>query len=164
MADLNEQYRRLHRQGFFPGYSMLPFAKAIGELVERHDVYTLLDYGCGKGHQYLVMRAHKRWRVLPHCYDPAVPGLDVMPPGMFGGVICTDVLEHVPEEEVVLVLARIFSRAKRFVFLTVCTREAKKKLPDGRNAHLTIRPEDWWRERVCEANTRDIAVQLEFTE
>jgi hypothetical protein len=32
------------------------------------------------------------------CYDPGYPPFSTLPEGRFDGVICTDVLEHCPEE------------------------------------------------------------------
>jgi hypothetical protein len=58
------------------------------------------------------------------------------------------VLEHVPEHDVPETLRRLCNFAHKFVFLTVATSPAKKRLPDGRNCHLTIRPEAWWWEQI----------------
>ena len=42
----------------------------------------------------------------------------------------------------------IFSRAKRFVFLAICTRPAIAVLPSGENAHCTLEPMSWWVEQI----------------
>ena len=39
-------------------------------------------------------------------YDPAFPGHWTLPPGEFDVVVCTDVLEHCPEEDLDWILAR----------------------------------------------------------
>ena len=44
-------------------------------------------------------------------------------------------------------MAAIFEaviRADKFAFFAISTRPAKKTLPDGRNAHLTVQSPDWW--------------------
>ena len=82
--------------------------------------------------------------ILPTLYDPAVDEFSAKPRGKFDGVICTDVAEHVPEDEVDVFLSDVFSHARKFVFITICTRPAKKLLPDGRNCHLTVKPATWW--------------------
>lgn len=144
--DLIEQYKQMHSAGFFKGVSVEKFADEIESICKGYGAETLLDYGSGQGIQYLPPRSlDKKWGVDVTMYDPAVPGLETLPDKKFDIVICTDVLEHVPEEDLPTLFENIFSRAKTFVFLTVCCREAKKKLPDGRNCHVTIKPMDWWR-------------------
>lgn len=147
--DLIEEYRKLHAQGKFLGLSVLKFADEIGELIKKYDVKTVLDYGSGQGHQYMPPHSlQKKWDVDVTMYDPAVEGLDHLPLEKFGMVICSDVLEHVPEDEIPSLLNKIFSRAQRIVFLTVCCRPAKKTFPDGTNVHVTVKPMDWWREEI----------------
>ena len=38
--------------------------------------------------------------------------------------------------------------AKRFVYMNVASYPAKKILPNGWNAHVTIKPPEWWRPRI----------------
>lgn len=150
--DLIEQYRALHSQGKFLGLSVLKFADEIGELVKQYDVKTVLDYGSGQGHQYMPPHSlQKKWGVDVTMYDPAVRGLDVLPKEMFGAVICSDVLEHIPEDKIDATLAEIFDRATKFVFLTVCCRPAKKTFPDGTNVHVTVKAKMWWEEKIAAA-------------
>lgn len=143
------QYREMHSKGNFQGFTTTLFQEQIADLVRQHDAKTLLDYGSGKGHQYLVLRVQDAWGgILPHCYDPGIPGMDVLPNGKFDGVICTDVLEHIPESEIDMNLWRLFAYANSFLLLTVCTRSARKTLPNGENCHVTVRPMEWWLDRV----------------
>ena len=60
---------------------------------------TLLDYGAGQGWQYTEECYHVLWNIMPTLYDPAVAAFHVKPSQRFDGVICTDVLEHIPEAE-----------------------------------------------------------------
>ena len=152
MVDLIDQYKMLHEAGKFPGFSVLKHADQIEELCRQHEAKTLLDYGSGKGEQYRVHHLDQRWDVGVRCYDPGYPPFEDFPTGKFDGVICTDVLEHVEKPDVPFILGRIFSKAKDFVFLSVCTRPAKKTLPDGRNCHLTVEDEVWWLAKIDEVN------------
>ena len=63
--------------------------------------------------------------------------------GQFDAVVCTDVLEHVPIEELDGVIADLVGYARLWCFISVCCRRAQaghKRLPGGRNVHVTIRP------------------------
>jgi hypothetical protein len=62
-----------------------------------------------------------------------------LPEGRFDGVVCTDVLEHCPEEDLPWIVGELFGYARLFVFANVACYPAAKKLPNGENAHCTIR-------------------------
>ena len=142
-----EQYRQMHEAGLFPGHSTKKWSSAIKSLILKHNAKRLLDYGSGKGMQYDEQKLHEEWGVpKPTLYDPAVKGIDVLPNALrpFDGVICCDVLEHLEGKEIMGAMFNVVIRANKFAFFAISTRKAKKNLPDGRNAHLTIKPPEWW--------------------
>jgi hypothetical protein len=143
---LLEQYRLLHNEGLFRGKSLSKHIESIGELVQTYECKTLLDYGSGKG--VCHDEKTKYWGVKVTLYDPAVTGLDFLPNSKFDAVISTDVLEHIPEDELDEALENIFSRADKFVFLSISTQLAKKVLPNGLNAHVTVKPQEWWLAKI----------------
>ena len=59
-------------------------------------------------------------------------------------MICTDVLEHCPEDDVPWIVDELFGYANMFVFANVACYPAHKVLPNGENAHCTIQPPEWW--------------------
>jgi hypothetical protein len=69
-------------------------------------------------------------------------------------VISTDVLEHCPEEDMPWIVGELFAHATRFVFANVACFPARKRLPNGQNAHCTVRPLKWWRELVGKVAAR----------
>lgn len=166
---LLKDYRTMHKLGAFPGLSILKFADEIKGLIDLTGSRTVLDYGCGAGMQYQEPHAlQRKWGVSMTLYDPA--GLNWRKPsGTFDGVICTDVLEHIPREEIQPALEEILRYASRFVFLTVCCRPAKKKLPSGENCHVTVRPMKWWEEELTIARDtflmdNDVVAKIVLTE
>jgi hypothetical protein len=80
------------------------------------------------------------------CYDPGYPPFSTLPEGRFDGVICTDVLEHCPEADLQWIVGELFGYARLFVFANIACYPAIKTLPNGENAHCTIRPLEYWRE------------------
>ena len=152
MADhLMTEYRRLAAGGeALRGLSILRYQDQLAKIAKQFKPKTLLDYGCGAGDQWKQPhRLHRhlglRWFDV-RLYDPAFPDHDEKPWGKFDGVLCSDVLEHVPEAEVDELVATLFGHAKQFVWASVCCRPAKKTFPDGTNLHVTLQPLDWWRE------------------
>lgn len=164
-----KDYGILHQQnmGYFGGYSTKVSVNAITALVEQIKPKRILDYGSGKGYQYLTLRLHERWGgVLPHCYDPGVKHLRVMPDGSFGGIICNDVMEHIEEWDVDETLENIFSRTEKraFVFFRIGTTPAKKRkrLPDGRNVHVTVKPPRWWARKIKPFERDGLTIQIVY--
>lgn len=57
-------------------------------------------------------------------------------------------MEHVEEKFVEVVLAEIASLCDSKAFFVISTRKALHTLPDGSNAHRTIKPKGWWLEHI----------------
>ena len=146
------QYRAMHEsKKMFRGASIKGHIEALQDLIHRHQPATMLDYGSGKGAQYTEWKVQENWGgLVPTCYDPGVPEHSEKPAGQFDGVICTDVIEHVPPEAVEAVYQEAIAYARKFAFFCIFTGPARKFLPDGRNCHLTQRPQKWWIEKTCE--------------
>lgn len=153
------EYRALAASGDkFAGLTILQHADSIGKMVRLTRSKTLLDFGCGRADAY--REPHKVWQAWGidrkdvTLYDPAFNRDNVLPTGKFDMVVCSDVLEHIPEDEVDAFIDRLFTYAKRGVWAAVCCRAAKKTFPDGRNLHVTLRSHDWWSERMQAASVR----------
>ena len=63
-------------------------------------------------------------------------------------VFSNDVLEHIEQEFLSNVLNHIDTLAQNFVWLRIDTEPARKSLSDGRNAHLSLHPKEWWEIQV----------------
>ena len=104
---------------------------------------SLLDYGCGKG--WILKSLQETY---PTCnivgYDPAVLEYKQVPNKEFDCVFCIDVLEHIEPTCISNVLDNINQLSSKYVWLRIDTLPARKRLPDGRNAHLIIEQPSYW--------------------
>jgi len=156
-TDLLEEYKVMHSHSdrMFNGRSLLKFVDIIKVYLEKNECQSVLDYGSGKGALYtedfhtITKEINKPlpeyWDIdLCAMYDPAYEKHATLPDRKFDAVICTDVLEHIPEADLGWVLQEIYSKADKMVFLNVACFEALKKLKDGSNAHVSIFSTDEW--------------------
>lgn len=128
------------------GHSHLP---AVLEFARAAKCASILDYGCGRGTLKIAMNKLEPAadRVPVREYDPGILGKDAMPkPADL--IVSTDVLEHVEPEHVDTVLQHIFGLAERAAYLVIALTPARELLPDGRNAHLSVHPADWWMQKL----------------
>jgi len=163
-------YGSMHARNpkWFSGYSIKPYVEQIAGLVRDYGATRLLDYGCGKGYQYLQFRVMDAWGgLVPHCYDPGVRQLQRKPKGQFDGIICTDVMEHIEKADLPGTLAEIFGYASpnAFAFFVVACRPAKRKrLPDGRDVHVTVKPPGWWDQQFAPFRREGLEIRVEYDE
>lgn len=177
-------YKQMHKEGDasqeklieknFPGLNAIREAPKIKKLIEKFNANTLLDYGCGKGLQYeiqpLILSNNEKWPSLldywnldeAYCYDPAYEPFNVLPDQQFDGVICTDVLEHIPEEDIPWILKELFRYASKFVYANIACYPAQKSLPDGQNAHCTVKSVEWWTRQFQLASADDKTIYWEI--
>lgn len=159
-------YRQMHREGepilklpaekTFAGQSLRPHVQRIKTLIDILGARSLLDYGAGKAMLYRekpfkpndkqsAPSLQAFWGVNDLAlYDPGVPEISNLPASRFDAVICIDVLEHCPEEDMPWIVGEIFAIARDFVYLNVASYPASKHLPSGENAHITQQPAGWW--------------------
>ena len=135
-----EQAKQYHKDdNKWQGVALKKFIPAINQIIKDKGIESILDYGCGKAKYH-----PKEWNATK--YDPAVPEYQNKPTDKFDLVISTDVLEHIPVDNLKDAIDDIFSYSKKWVFVSVCCRKANAILPNGYNAHATIESAKWWRE------------------
>ncbi len=129
--------RELHEAGEY-GRKGDRWAKKVEELYNHYKCSSVLDFGCGRA---------KLSKALPHLsmrnYDPCIPKRAAAPEPADLVVSC-DVLEHIEPDYIDNVLTHIRSLTKVAFFAVIGMEPAMKFLSDGRNAHVLLRPRDWW--------------------
>jgi len=140
-----QQLNKMHRAGRFDnGHKAY---KIIEKFFEEHKPTTVMDFGCGKG---ALVRSIKQLHpdVVAEGYDPGNPDFAQLPDRTFDAVVSTDALEHVEPAYLDETLRMIGSKIERCGFFRIACYPAKKKLPDGRNAHLIVELPEWWRNKI----------------
>ena len=134
------QYAELHRAGAYGNTSLKRIAR-IRPLVRELDPASILDYGCGQSSlvDHLALRAS----TMLYRYDPAIPEIAEIKAAHVDMIVCTDVLEHIPEADLPDVLHHIAALSSHVVF-GIDTTPSEQQLPDGSNAHCTVRPAAFW--------------------
>ena len=129
----------------------------------------VIDFGCGTGRGSLMLAVLGQLNVtmvdfVSNCLDPEIRQmLETQPQTLrflkadlerplpiaaeYG--FCTDVMEHIPEEKVGLVLDNILKSAQH-VFFSIATMQDSCGQLIGETLHLTVQPYAWWLQRFIE--------------
>lgn len=160
--EIIEKYKKFHINGSkklpgsktFLGYSLVKWVHKIREIIDSSNSKTIIDYGCGKAFLYnnkitisnqTFTNIQEYWGIEDVLlYDPAVKKYSLQPVEKVDGVISTDVIEHIPEEDVIAFIDNLFGLANKFVFLVIATIPASKYFDDGKNIHLSIKTKKEW--------------------
>lgn len=143
--ELIAQYREVHRGKVYGQTSELLTGFILRQVAFLPPPKSILDYGCGQSRTADWLA--KIYDATAYRYDPALPDHAVLPEIETDLVICTDVMEHIPLEDVDRVLAEIRGISANAFFNISCVKAAEI-LPNGENAHCTVRPARWWAARL----------------
>jgi len=155
-ADYVAQQKALHLMPGGYGGKGSRWASTVVAIAKQLGCSSVLDYGCGRGSLRLSLESRG---LACREYDPAVEGKDARP-SFADLVVCTDVLEHVEPDKIGNVLKHLDSLSRVAIFLVVCLRSSNKTLPDGRNAHLLIRPAAWWDAKADEEGWERVTTDI----
>ena len=136
-----EAYKELHCTRHYGSSATELHLIEIAGIVRALKPHSILDFGCGRSDlvaHFWLDGARKIER-----YDPAIPAIKRMPPNQFDLVFVCDVMEHIPMADVEKILLQVLSKSTAALF-TISTKLARAKLPDGRNAHVTLLTQSEW--------------------
>lgn len=133
----------------FSDFELRPFRKEIREVFNHFGIQSVLDYGSGGSNWDLEGfdtegSSAKDYFNLAQVfkYEPA-RGLDQRQ--KVDCTICFDVLEHIYIQDVLNVIRDLFSNSTQLVIVNVACYPAAATLPNGENAHITVRDAHWWK-------------------
>jgi hypothetical protein len=123
------------------------FAEQIKKIVEHFNAKNCLDYGSGgsdlnktklaNGEKFIDYVGLKKIK----SFEPA---RNKKKKDKCDIVLCFDVLEHVFINDVPWVINDLFKYAAKCIVINVACYNAAALLPNGENAHITVRPPSWW--------------------
>ena len=151
-----EGYDRVDEQRVdiaFSDFELRAHRAHIRSLFNEHSVSTVLDYGCGgsdwqsSGFDEASAQSAIEYFKLQNAYRYE-PARDLDERQHVDCVISFDVLEHIFISDVPAVLRDMFSYASKLIILNVACYPAAAKLPNGENAHITVRHPLWWKGMV----------------
>ena len=145
MKTISQEYldlqKKLHQNVNY-GTTSIKQAPLVKQIFEKNNFTSISDYGAGKKNLQKVLFniGLKNFKYFP--FDPAFPEYGDPKPADL--VCCIDVMEHIEPEY----LDSVIDDLKRIIintgFFSIATIPARKTLVDGRNAHLIIKPVNWW--------------------
>jgi hypothetical protein len=142
-----ELSRKLHETNNSYGSANNVLLPEIVFFLKKLKPKHVIDYGCGKGLLLNILK-NKFPKINFYGYDPAIPEYENLRINKADFVINSDVLEHIPEKDIDDVLFHISSLSKN-VFFNLHHGKAEKLLPNGENAHITIKPSEWYHEKMA---------------
>ena len=164
-------YKDMHQNGYhlidgrkrqaknaYDGKSTLAYAPIIKNIIKYENIQNMIDYGSGKGKFYtngfnlgnkFIPPLRKFWDIDIKLYDPCYAKYSKFDKDKtFDLLICIDVLEHIPENDIDWILKRFLSISNKFIFLNVACYDAIALLPNGRNAHINVQKPIWWSNKI----------------
>jgi ubiquinone/menaquinone biosynthesis C-methylase UbiE len=157
-----ERYDKAWATGEYVPLIGLEYVRAMYRLNLFNNIKNLLDVGCGAGVAVAYHReigkidafgidftkyASSTWEKLDVSKWCSVAAAEAIPykDNQFEMVTCTDVLEHIPEENVKTVLEEMFRVGNDKFLFTIALTQAKKKMPhDGSEPHICVKEPGWW--------------------
>ena len=133
---------------------LLPKYDLVHNFVTKYQPQSLVDWGCANGN--LLNRVSADFPSIQELagYDPGNPNYMVVPAGTYDCLVSCDVIEHFEPDQLDESLTLMQSKFSRAAFLIIACYPAKKRLPDGRNAHLIIENADWWLQKIQQQFTQ----------
>ncbi len=139
-----------HVTSAFNDFELRKFRKPLKKILEKYYISTVLDYGCGgsnweceKFDDETGLSAKKYFNLQKiYRYEPA---RSIDERSKVDCVISFDVLEHIFISDIPAVLRNIFSYSEKIVVLRIACYPAIATLPNGENAHITVRDYNWWK-------------------
>ena len=131
-------------------FELRKFRNVCKEHISHPSIKTVLDYGGGgsdwdaKGFEPSNGASAKQFFDV-NAVTTFEPARNLMDKKRSDCVVCMDVLEHIFLTDISNLVDELFSLTKKLLVINVACYKAAALLPNGENAHITVRSPDWWK-------------------
>lgn len=148
-----EQYIILYDKSPEYGSTGIHRVRHVKKIISSNNYKSLWDFGCGRNYVMIKSLRSELPEVSSTGYDPAITNSEdgvsnVVVEGEVDIITSIDCLEHLHEDELPQCFEIFLKKSPKYIYLDICTRLAGKILPDGTNAHKTVKPDDWWKSAI----------------
>ena len=149
--ELLEMYKSMVESGYSNDlFNLRNYRKFVKQKFEEFNINTVLDYGSGQSNwKKKDFDLESKKNAIDYFnlkeilkYEPAAQESEKRAADC---VLCIDVLEHIFISDLKNVIDDLYKHAKKLILIQVACYEAKAKLPNGENAHITVRNPMWWK-------------------
>lgn len=134
----------------FNDFELRAYRKEMKPLFSDFSISSVLDYGCGGSDWTLSGFDVETGKSALEYFDiNAVsqyePAREIDERRPVDCIVSFDVLEHVFISDVANTIRDMLSYAEKLAIINVACYPARALLPNGENAHITVRPPLWWK-------------------
>lgn len=177
-TDLIKYYKRMAKEGYdridgikvqsaYNDFELQKFRNVVRHNMQQEEIKTVLDYG-GGGSDWdainfdpVTGKSAKEFFNLEevNTFEPARSLLKKVESDC---VVCVDVLEHIFVADIATVVKDLFKLSKKLLVINVACYKDAALLPNGENAHVTVRNPHWWKGVVdtIALDYKDVEVML----
>lgn len=169
------KYSKLYKKGYGQGPIDVIY-KELNKLNITLDTLSVLDCGCGHSpilniynidtyvgidistYQINQLNNKNKNKSLKY-YQGSIDDLSKFKDNEFDYVWCSDVLEHIEENRIDAVFSEI-SRVSKYSIISMSVRKSKVLSIDKEQLHQTIKPFEWWNNKITKQFKVNRAVNL----
>ena len=160
-TDLIKYYKRMAKEGYdridgikvqsaYNDFELQKFRNVVKHNMQQEEIKTVLDYGGGGSDWDAINFDPVTGKSAKEFFDleevnTFEPARSLLKKVKSDCVVCVDVLEHIFVADIATVVKDLFNLSKKLLVINVACYKAAALLPNGENAHVTVRNPHWWK-------------------
>ena len=160
-TDLIKYYKSMAKEGYdridgikvqsaYNDFELQKFRNVVKHNMQQEEIKTVLDYGGGGSDWDAINFDPVTGKSAKEFFDleevnTFEPARSLLKKVKSDCVVCVDVLEHIFVADIATVVKDLFNLSKKLLVINVACYKAAALLPNGENAHVTVRNPHWWK-------------------